>query len=70
MAKLRLIKPGQSLWDVHNYRDGANRPTRGVWRVEVLEVHDDYALCSWNGNAPKKYWCRDIERLRVREPKQ
>lgn len=73
MAKLYKIKPGQLLYDVHSVRAGNTTMRRqGIWTVKVIEIHaaEGWALCSWNGNPPKRYTAREIERLRVSEPKK
>lgn len=43
----------------------------GCWSVKVLEIdHEkETALCSWNGNPPRRYRKYQIERLRRSKPK-
>jgi hypothetical protein len=42
------------------------------WTVKVLEIDhvSGRAMASWNGNAPKRYYRRDLERLRRSPPKK
>lgn len=71
MATLSKLKPGDVLYDVHSRRAG-NTTTRvqSEWQVRVIEVHDDYALCSWNGNPPDKYSDAELRRFRVTPAKK
>lgn len=69
MATLSKLTPGQILYDVHSERMGNTTIRRqGVWKVRVIEVYEDHAVVSWNGNPPRKYRERDIKPLRVKEP--
>lgn len=68
------IKPGVLLYDVHSTKAGNTTiSVEGVWVVRVISTHFEedvpYAVCSWNGNKPRKYYRRDIEKLR-RHPKE
>jgi len=67
--KFERIKVGDILYDVHSERLG-NTTIRsvGVWRVKILEVHEDHAIVSWNGNSPQRYSRKQIARLRAKEP--
>lgn len=71
MAKFELIKAGDVLYDVHSERMGNTTMRRqGVWEVYVKEVHDGYAIVSWNGNPPQRYNRSQIDKLRKNEPKK
>lgn len=69
MARLEKIKPGDVLYDVHSYRMG-NTTLRslGLWKVQVIEVHETYALCSWNGNTPTKFYHCQLSKLKTKKP--
>lgn len=67
MATLSKLRPGDILYDVHSERAGNTTMRRqGEWTVRVIEVHDDHAMCSWNGNPATKYRERDLKKLRVK----
>ena len=69
MTTLSKLKPEQILYDVCKYRCNGGGSEIGLWFVKVIEVHEDYALCSWNGNKPIKYSTGMIKRLKVNKPK-
>lgn len=51
----KSLKPGDLLYDCHRHKLGNTTiPVMGVWKVRVLEVNleDQKALISWNGNTP------------------
>lgn len=67
-----MIEPGMVLLDVHSERAGNTTMRRlGCWKVHVLSVDKKMrtAMVSWNGNSPKLYRARDLERLYTKEPK-
>lgn len=71
MAKIEKLTVGQVLYDKHKYKMG-NTTMRawGVWTVVVKEIDPDgrFIVASWNGNAPKKMFSGQVEKLRVKEP--
>ena len=67
MAQLEKLTPGQILWDVKKHRTGNTMVrTTSLYKVKVLEVHEDHIIASWNGNAPRKW--RDVKHLRTKKP--
>lgn len=71
MATLSKIKPGQILWSVIRRKMGnTSMSTDSLHKVKVLEVDIEagFALVSWNGNAPTKYYERQLKSLKVNEP--
>lgn len=71
--KFDKIKVGDILFDVHSYRMGnTSIRTVGVWPVRILELHPESqsATVSWNHNddRPRRYFRRDLEKLRAKEP--
>lgn len=75
MATLKKLKPGQDLWSLETTKMGNTTMRRkALYRVRVVEVDPSpepkWAMCSWNGNTPRKYDARDVARLRVKEPQE
>jgi hypothetical protein len=74
--KFETVKAGDVLYDYHSEQAGNTTMRRwGNWTVRVIEVNYEKrtALVSWNGNPPRKYYERQICRLRrspgkVRDP--
>lgn len=71
MIKFEKIKPGMVLYDVHSETMG-NTTMRsvGVWPVEIVSVdeHNRCAMVRWNHNPPRKWYERQLSRLRAKEP--
>lgn len=73
MAKIDRITPGQVLFDVkRNIGIYAWSCKYSVYPVYVTEVNieEGYIIASWNHNPPKKMFVRQINKLRVKEPKE
>jgi hypothetical protein len=73
MATLEKLKVGDVLYDVHRTRMGNTTMTiQCEWDVYVKEVNvsDGYAMCSWNGNPPRKYYQHGLKKLRVKPAKK
>lgn len=71
MAKIEKLKAGDIVYDVGRTKMGnTTMSTVSVWHVFIREVNIDenYVVASWNGNAPKKFYWRDIKSWRVNEP--
>lgn len=67
MVAFNKINVGDTLWDCHKTRMGNTTMRRmGSWSVEVkdIDAQGRRALCSWNGNAPKWWSERQINKLR------
>lgn len=65
-VKFEKVEPGMTLYDRHRYRMGNTTLTSiGEWEVRVISVDKEArtAMCSWNGNPPRRYYARDFERL-------
>ncbi len=67
--KYEKIEPGMVLLDIHSERCG-NTTMRelGLWRVAIISVDREKhsALVSWNGNPPKTWYKRELERLKAK----
>ena len=69
MAKLNKLTPGQILWDIQKHCMGNTTVrTTSLYKVKVLEVHEDHAVVSWNGNAARKWSGSDVSKLRTKKP--
>lgn len=72
MIAFQGVKAGDVLYDVHRYKTNGGGSRLGCWPVHVLSV--DYvtetASVRWNGNAPRTYSKRQIQKLRRSEPKR
>jgi hypothetical protein len=69
MATLSRIKPGQILWSVTRGNMGNTTVrTSHLYEVRVIDVHDDFAIVSWNGNPPQRYYSGHIAKLRTKKP--
>lgn len=67
--KLTSIKPGMVIYDVQRRRMGnTNMMTHIVYKVHVIEVHDNHIVASWNGNPPTRYFEGGVARLKKNEP--
>ncbi len=65
MASFSKIKEGDLLWDCFKRRQGNTTIKAMVCLpVRVIEVHEGYALCTWNGNKAEKFYHARIEKLR------
>lgn len=65
MVAFTSVKAGDMLWDCRKVKAGNTTMTRlSCWRVKVIEVTEDGAMCSWNGNPPRKYYPRQFNALR------
>lgn len=72
MAKLEKLNPGQILWDYHRYQMGnTTMTTMGEWPIKVIEIdlENNRALCSWNGNKPEWIYRKRIGGYRVNRRK-
>ena len=72
MAKLEKLSPGQILWDYHTYQQGNTTLKKmGEWPIEIIEIdlENNRALCSWNGNKPEWKYRKQIEKYRVNKKK-
>lgn len=69
MATLSKLKPGQILYDKHKCKAGNTTLKRwGVWPVEVIEVHKNHIIASWNGNKSRKFYEAEIKKFLVKKP--
>ncbi|MBN1085580.1 hypothetical protein JNO12_12590 [Erwinia aphidicola] len=67
--KLTSLKPGMVVYDVQRHRMGNTTViTHSVYKVRVIEVHDNHIIASWNNNAPKKIFESGVARLKKNEP--
>lgn len=68
--KIDKLQPRMILYDRHKERMGnTTMRTLGEWRVIVLEVYPKalvpYAIVSWNGNRPERYYAHDVAKLKT-----
>lgn len=71
MAKIEKLTVGQVLYDKHKYKMGNTTMSAwGVWTVVVKEIDHNgrFIIASWNGNAPRKMFSGEVEKLRVKKP--
>jgi hypothetical protein len=70
MLTLDKLKPGMTLYDCHRHKLGNTTMTAmGVWHVRVVEVHETYAMLSWNGNKARPYSGAEVSRkFRLQPP--
>ncbi|MDI3438981.1 hypothetical protein QLG07_05920 [Erwinia sp. V90_4] len=67
--KLSSLKPGMVVYDVQRHRMGNTTViTHSVYKVRVIEVHDNHIIASWNGNPPGKIFESGVKRLKKNEP--
>ena len=68
MVALNKVYIGQTLYDRHNYRNGANQPTIGEWLVRVISIDPikKGAMCSWNGNSATWYSEKNLGKLHLK----
>ena len=69
--KFEKLQPGATVYDVGRHKMGNTTvSTVAVWQVRVLKVDSEKrrVLASWNCNAPRTYYERDVSRWREREP--
>ncbi len=69
MIKFERLTPGMVLLDIHSYKMGNTNMRRlGLWEVKVISVDaaTRTAMCSWNGNPPRRYLERDFRSLRTK----
>lgn len=67
------IKAGDVLWDYHSYGMGnTTMRAMGNWSVRVIEINHDagWAIVSWNGNQPEKWYRHKMCRLRRSKGKE
>ena len=66
-VKWESVNEGDQLWDVHSQRAGNTKMRRmGSWPVKIISIDHaaGKATVSWNGNAPKTWFRRQVEKLR------
>jgi hypothetical protein len=73
--KFYQIEPGMTLLDIHSVAVGNSSLRQlGCWEVLVISVDKEQmrAMVKWNGNPPRLYFARELEKLyRVgKEPKR
>jgi len=69
MVAFSAIKAGDTLYQIKRQKMGNTTMTReAVYAVHVHEVHDGYAMASWNGNPPSRWSARQFEPLRRTRP--
>lgn len=58
------VQAGMQLYDRHRYRAG-NTTMRalGEWPVDIAEVQERGCVVRWNGNSPRFWAWRQIEKL-------
>lgn len=70
MVAFSTIKPGDVLYQVTRQRMGNTMMKRDtVFTVRIVEVFETHAMASWNGNSPRRFYPRDIAKLRRSKPK-
>lgn len=69
MVAFSTVKPGDRLFQVARQKMGNTTMTRQVvYSVRVIEVHEDHAICSWNGNTPRRWRANEFTKLRRSKP--
>lgn len=69
MASISKLKPGQICYTVTRHKMGnTTLSTISVHHVRVIEVHEDHVVASWNSNAARKYFDRDVAKWKVNKP--
>lgn len=59
-----LVTAGMTLWSKERQKMCHTRMSREAWfEVKIIEVHEDGCTVSWNGNRPRKWHWRSIEKL-------
>lgn len=67
--KLTSLKLGMVVYDVQRHRMGnTTLITHSVYKVQVIEVHDNYIVASWNGNPQQKIFESGLARFKKNEP--
>lgn len=70
MVAFSKIKPGDVLYEVRRQKMGNTTMSRdAIFAVRIVEVNDEHAIASWNGNTPTRYSIARIAQLRRSRPK-
>lgn len=72
MASFDALKVGDVLYDCKMQKMGnVNMSRMAWWTVKIVSIDTETrsAMCSWNGNAPKRWHERKIKSLRRSPPK-
>ncbi len=70
MASINRLKPGQIVYSVERVKMGNVKMSYGaLYKVEIVEVHEDHVIASWNGNSPRKFGEASIKKWKVKQPK-
>jgi hypothetical protein len=72
MVNFDKLQVGQILHDYHKYKMGNTRMRKeGHWTLTVFEIDTvkRMALCSWNGNDPRWYSEKGLNKFRTKEKK-
>lgn len=67
MVAINTVKAGDVLYDCRRQKMGNTTMSQmATWEVRVKEIDTDHTriFASWNGNAPKWMYRREVERLR------
>jgi hypothetical protein len=69
--KFEKLQPGMTVYDVGRHKMGnTTLTTVAVWTVRVLEVDAERrrVVASWNTNAPRTFYERDVAKWREKAP--
>ena len=69
--KFDKLEEGMELYSLTTQKMGnTTLRTKAVHPVRVISIDREkrQAMCSWNGNPPRRYFERDIEKLKANEP--
>jgi hypothetical protein len=69
MVAFTSVKAGDVLWEGHRTRSGQSRMSRMSWyQVQIISVHSDHVMASWNTNPPRRYPISSVKRWRRTKP--
>lgn len=67
--KFELVKVGDVLYQKVRQKAGNTMMSReGVYHCEIVSVDEHGAMVKWNGNPPKRWHTRDVEKLSRKKP--
>lgn len=69
--KFEKLQPGMTVYDVGRHKMGnTTLTTVAWWSVRVLEVDTERrrVVASWNTNAPRTFYERDVAKWREKQP--
>lgn len=69
MVSFTAVKVGDVLYQRKRVKQGNTTLTKVIYyTVRITEVHNDYVMASWNGNAPERFYDGAVSKMSRSKP--